>query len=185
MSPLYTQEGLGGTAHRGKQLMESAGSCNTPIHPDYISVCLFKLFIVMYACLPVFRCLLTLMKLTYFNSAHPATLLNRLCIDHLILLSWTPHVWIENKNVTHIYIGDITPPPSLVVQVRFSLAVALNISPSSLSTQFQPEFNFLPNMNISKHEHFSQEIGPTPENINDETLDTIPIENWTFKLMEI
>ena len=69
-------------------------------------------------------------------------------------------------------------------QPRLSLAVALNVSPSSLSTQIQPEFNFLPNMNISKHEHFSQEIGGTPENINYEMLDTIPIENLTFKTIE-
>ena len=74
--------------------------------------------------------------------------------------------------------AHIPPPfPLEGVQLRFSLAEALNISPSSLSTQIQPEFNFLPNMNISKHEHSSQEIGATPENINDETIDTIPIEN--------
>ena len=35
-----------------------------------------------------------------------------------------------------------------------SLALALNISSLS-SAQIQPEFNFLPNMNISKHEHSS------------------------------
>ena len=82
----------------------------------------------------------------------------------------------QNQSSTH------TPPPFPLegVQLRFSLAEALNISPSSLSTQIQPEFNFLPNMNISKHEHSNQEIGGTPENIND----TIPIENWTFILME-
>ena len=39
-------------------------------------------------------------------------------------------------------------------------------------------------MNISKHEHFSQEIGGTPENINYEMLGTIPIENLTFKTIE-
>ena len=84
----------------------------------------------------------------------------------------------STKPIQHTYPSP--PFPLEGVQLRFSLAEALNISPSSLWTQIQPEFNFLPNMNISKHEHSNQEIGGTPENIND----TIPIENWTFILME-
>ena len=148
--------------------MESGSLCSTPPIPTQTTsqsgFCNFFIVLQLYTCL-----LFTLIWL------EPCFTYVCFSLKNQQTMCW--NCVQQNQSSTH------TPSPPFPlegVQLRFSLAEALNISPSSLSTQIQPEFNFLPNMNISKHEHSNQEIGGTPENIND----TIPIENWTFILME-